>query len=103
MKPCRMHFSSLSSIPYIAVTAKRWAQAFFGLCLTLVFIARFFIEFVKDIQVDFEAGMAFNMGQLLSIPFLIIGIACMVDSNWKRKLGAHSYLEDLDKKKQEKK
>ncbi len=76
---------------------------FFGLCLTLVFIARFFIEFVKDIQVDFEAGMAFNMGQLLSIPFLIIGIACMVDSNWKRKLGAHSYLEDLDKKKQEKK
>ena len=72
---------------------------FFGLCLTLVFIARFFIEFVKDIQVDFEAGMAFNMGQLLSIPFLIIGIACMVDSNWKRKLGAHSYLEDLDKKK----
>lgn len=76
---------------------------FFGLCLTLVFIARFFIEFVKDIQVDFEAGMAFNMGQLLSIPFLIIGIACMVDSNWKRKLGAHSYLEDLDKKKQGKK
>ena len=76
---------------------------FFGLCLTLVFISRFFIEFVKDIQVDFEAGMAFNMGQLLSIPFLIIGIACMVDSNWKRKLGAHSYLEDLDKKKQEKK
>ena len=76
---------------------------FFGLCLTLVFIARFFIEFVKDIQVDFEAGMAFNMGQLLSIPFLIIGIACMVDSNWKRKLGAHSYLEDLDKKRQEKK
>ena len=72
---------------------------FFGLCLSLVFIARFFIEFTKDIQVAFEAGMPLDMGQLLSIPFIIIGIACMVDAKWKKKLGAHSYLDDLDKKK----
>lgn len=72
---------------------------FFGLCLSLVFIARFFIEFTKDIQVDFEANMPLDMGQLLSIPFIIIGIACMMDGKWKRKLGAHSYLEDLNKKK----
>jgi len=72
---------------------------FFGLCLSLVFIARFFIEFTKDIQVDFEANMPLDMGQLLSIPFIIIGIACMVDAKWKRKLGAHSYLEDQKKKK----
>ena len=45
-----------------------------GLCLTLVFTFRFFIEYTKDIQVDFESGMLFNMGQLLSIPFIIIGI-----------------------------
>jgi len=41
--------------------------------LILVFTARFFIEFVKEVQVPFEAKMALNMGQLLSIPFIIIG------------------------------
>lgn len=49
-------------------------QGFFiGLFFVLVFTARFFIEFVKDDQVAFEAGMALNMGQLLSIPFIIAG------------------------------
>jgi prolipoprotein diacylglyceryl transferase len=47
---------------------------FIGLFFILVFTARFFIEFVKDKQVDFEAGMLLNMGQLLSIPFIIAGI-----------------------------
>ncbi len=36
--------------------------------------ARFFIEFVKRNQVDFESGMLFNMGQLLSIPFVLAGL-----------------------------
>ncbi len=47
---------------------------FIGLFFILVFTARFFIEFVKDDQVAFEAGMFLNMGQLLSIPFIIAGI-----------------------------
>ena len=50
---------------------------FFGLCLTLIFTFRFFIEYTKDIQVNFESGMLFNMGQILSIPFIIIGTYCM--------------------------
>ena len=50
---------------------------YFGLCLTLVFTFRFLIEFTKDIQEPFEAGMLLNMGQLLSIPFIIIGLLCM--------------------------
>ena len=50
---------------------------FFGLVLTLIFTFRFFIEYTKDIQVDFESGMFFNMGQLLSLPFIILGIMCM--------------------------
>ncbi len=50
---------------------------FFGLCLTLIFTARFFIEYTKDIQEDFESGMLLNMGQLLSIPFIIIGLICI--------------------------
>lgn len=53
---------------------------FFGLCLTYIFTARFFIEFTKDIQEAFEAGMPLNMGQLLSIPFIIIGVVCMMRS-----------------------
>ena len=58
---------------------------FFGLCLTLIFTARFFIEFTKDIQVDFEASMALDMGQLLSIPFIIIGVICMIRGMKKKQ------------------
>lgn len=37
------------------------------------FGSRFLIEFVKNNQVDFEEGMLLNMGQLLSIPFILLG------------------------------
>lgn len=50
---------------------------FFGLCLTYIFTFRFFIEYLKENQVDFEEGMMFNMGQLLSIPIAAIGIICL--------------------------
>lgn len=45
----------------------------FGLFLILVFGARFIIEFFKDIQEPFEKGLPLDMGQLLSIPFIIAG------------------------------
>jgi len=45
----------------------------FGMFLILVFGIRFFIEFLKVPQVGFEREMALNMGQLLSIPFVIAG------------------------------
>lgn len=61
---------------------------FFGLCIALVFVARFLIEYTKDIQVDFESGMLLDMGQLLSIPFIILGIATMIGGKWMEKLGA---------------
>lgn len=51
---------------------------YFGLVLTLIFTFRFFIEYTKADQVDFEAGMLFNMGQLLSVPFIVIGVVCMI-------------------------
>lgn len=50
---------------------------FFGLCLTLIFTFRFFIEYTKDIQVAKEATMTLNIGQMLSIPFVLVGIYCM--------------------------
>ncbi len=46
----------------------------FGLFLILLFTARFFIEFIKEVQVNFEQGMSLNMGQWLSIPFVFIGV-----------------------------
>lgn len=61
---------------------------FFGLCITLIFTARFFIEFTKDIQEAFEASMALNMGQLLSIPFVILGVVCMTCPKLMARLGA---------------
>lgn len=73
---------------YKRTTKKVGTGFYFGLCLTLIFTFRFFIEYTKDIQVDFESGMIFNMGQLLSIPFIILGIACMSGGKWMKKLGA---------------
>ena len=46
----------------------------FGWWLVALFGVRLLIEFVKNDQVDFEAGMVLNMGQLLSVPFIIGGL-----------------------------
>ncbi|MDR1330469.1 MAG: prolipoprotein diacylglyceryl transferase [Tannerella sp.] len=46
----------------------------FGVFMICIFVSRFFIEFLKEDQEAFEAGMALNMGQLLSIPFVLAGI-----------------------------
>ncbi len=53
----------------------------FGLLLIFSSFARFLIEFFKINQVDFENGMFLNMGQLLSIPFIMTGIGLII---WKR-------------------
>ena len=39
-----------------------------------IFVSRFFIEFLKNVQEDFEVGWLLDMGQLLSIPFIIAGV-----------------------------
>ena len=72
-----------SSISHLS-SKKVGSGFFFGLVLTLIFTFRFFIEYTKADQVDFEAGMPFNMGQLLSVPFIIIGIVCMIGGKWMK-------------------
>ncbi|MDD7438268.1 MAG: prolipoprotein diacylglyceryl transferase [Bacteroidales bacterium] len=52
----------------------------FGVAMIMIFVARFFIEFVKNDQVGFEANMNLNMGQWLSVPFILIGIVSVVYS-----------------------
>ncbi len=53
---------------------KKKSGLLFGIFLVLVFTFRFFVEFLKENQSGFEEAMTLNMGQLLSIPFVIAGI-----------------------------
>lgn len=55
----------------------------FGIFMICIFTARFFIEFLKNNQEDFEAAMPINMGQCLSIPFIVTGIYFVVRA-WRR-------------------
>ena len=50
---------------------------YFGLCLTLIFTFRFFIEYTKEIQEAFEAALPIDMGQILSIPLIALGVWSM--------------------------
>ena len=51
-----------------------------SIALMSIFTMRFFIEFLKERQVDFEEGMSLDMGQLLSIPFIVLGIVILVNA-----------------------
>lgn len=46
----------------------------FGIFLIIFFTFRFLVEFFKDVQVGWEKNLPLNMGQMLSIPFIIFGI-----------------------------
>jgi len=50
----------------------------FGYFLIFIFTSRFFIEFIKVPQVGFEKNMMLDMGQLLSIPFILAGVALLI-------------------------
>ena len=56
---------------------------FTGIAFTLVFLLRFLIEFTKENQSPFENNLTLNMGQLLSIPFFIIGITLLYRNYFK--------------------
>ncbi len=72
---------------YWKTKGKSYQGLLIGLFLVLVFSARFFIEFVKENQVPFEAGLKLNMGQSLSIPFVIGGIGVLIWSFRNKKPG----------------
>lgn len=50
----------------------------FAMYMILIFGCRFIIEFIKEPQVGFESSMLLNMGQILSIPFVLIGVGTLV-------------------------
>jgi prolipoprotein diacylglyceryl transferase len=69
---------AIMMILYKKMRARLKNGFFFGLGSVLFFSARFILEFVKEDQVGFEEGMTFNMGQLLSLPYIVVGIIFVV-------------------------
>ena len=63
---------------------KTYRGTYIGLFFIICFGMRFLIEFIKEPQVDFEASMTLNMGQLLSIPFIILGVAFLIFAYYKK-------------------
>lgn len=58
---------------------------FTGLLLIIIFAARFIIEFIKTDQMPFEQSMTLNMGQWLSVPFIVAGAGLLVYAARKKK------------------
>ena len=56
-----------------------------GLFLILTFIARFLLEFFKERQASYVNELALSVGQLLSIPFIIVGVFLLVRAISKSK------------------
>lgn len=52
----------------------------FGIFMIVLFGGRFLIEYIKEPQSDFEVGMTLNMGQWLSVPFIIAGVVMWIIS-----------------------
>lgn len=62
----------------------------FGIFLIVLFGMRFLIEFIKQDQSAFEAGMVLNMGQWLSVPFILTGILLLI---WSAEKGAPTAIQ----------
>lgn len=64
---------------------------FFGWCLTSIFTFRLLIEFIKEVQEGWELAMVhtigLNQGQMLSLPFIALGLYCLLGGKWCRRLG----------------
>ncbi|MGP1527156.1 MAG: prolipoprotein diacylglyceryl transferase [Candidatus Cryptobacteroides sp.] len=65
--------------------SKTFRGTYIGIFLIICFGMRFLIEFIKEPQVAFEESMALNMGQLLSIPFVLLGIGFLIYAYIKKQ------------------
>ncbi len=73
----------------------------FGVFFIGIFLPRFLIEFIKNDQVAFESTMTLNMGQWLSIPFILIGIGLIIYAMSRPKVHIdfpNKFAEELPKK-----
>jgi prolipoprotein diacylglyceryl transferase len=79
-------------IIYIRKKGNLHCGRLFGWWLVALFGARFLIEFVKEKQVNFENGMSLDMGQWLSIPFILAGLILVILSH-KKKLPEDIFIQ----------
>ena len=86
----------VSFVAYCRKNGKLRPGAMFGWWLISLFGARFIIEFVKEEQVAFEKGMTLDMGQWLSIPFILLGVLMCVMA-YKNKFNDQIILKKEDK------
>jgi phosphatidylglycerol:prolipoprotein diacylglycerol transferase len=70
---------------YIKSNCKPKPGLLFGVVLLFSSGWRFLVEFSKENQVDFESQLPLNMGQLLSIPFMVTGIILILMTAWRKK------------------
>lgn len=76
---------------------KLYRGVFAGLFFILCFGFRFLIEFIKEPQVEFEKSMALDMGQLLSIPLVLVGV-CFIVYACRKKTPARAVRPDYRKR-----
>lgn len=77
----------------------------FGVFFIVLFGTRFLIEFIKNPQEDFEIGMTLNMGQWLSIPFILMGIGFVIYSMMRPKMKIsypNKFAEEIEAEKHQK-
>lgn len=79
---CYLALFVVLMLMYWKWNAQRRQGLIFGVFFTVLFSARFLIEYVKNVQEPWEVGMiesiGMNMGQLLSVPFIIVGVILIV-------------------------
>lgn len=70
------YFISFGVLLFLYWRKDKWKQEgyIFGVFLLLIFGFRFLIEFLKEGQTARDAELMLNTGQMLSIPFVVIGI-----------------------------
>ena len=85
---------------YVKKLDKMYRGTFIGLFFIGCFGMRFLIEFIKEPQEAFENDMILNMGQTLSIPFVLLGIGLLIYA-FKKKIPARAVIPDNRPKKAE--
>ncbi len=59
---------------------------YFALCIISIFTFRFLVEFIKERQVGFEENLPIDMGQILSIPFVVLGVWILIKENKSKQI-----------------
>ena len=85
---------------YVKKLDKMYRGSFLGIFMVVCFGMRFLIEFIKEPQVEFEEAMTLDMGQWLSIPFVLLGIGLLVYS-CRKKMPARAVVPEEKTKKAE--